>query len=154
MLVVASQSFQFVFLYLLIVSKEVELHFGRFALMLMQFVEIVDDGLRTNVLMLVQTADVCSQLGHVVRIVLVVILILVQPIEFRIASTLELVAEYVVFTLFRHSANGHLFFTLVFTIGDSSPLVVVLKTANGTIFIVFHGFSIFRLIVFQIVQYL
>ena len=94
--------------------------------MLMQFIETIDDGLRTDVLMFIQASDVCTQLGHIVGIVLVIILILIEPIEFRISTTLELMAEDVVFTLFWHATNGHLFLSLMGAVRNGSTLILVL----------------------------
>ena len=107
--------------------------------MLMQFIETVDDGLRANVFMLIQASDVCAQLRHIVGIVLIVVLILVEPIEFRISTTLELMAEDVVFTLFWHATNSHLFLSLMGTVRNGSTLVVVLNTTYGAILIVCHS---------------
>ena len=76
MLVVASQTLQLILLFICPIAKEVELQLGTLALMLMQFVEVIDDGLWTDVLMLIQTADICSQLGHIIRVVFIVVLVL------------------------------------------------------------------------------
>ena len=107
--------------------------------MLMQFIETIDDGLRAYVLMLIQASDVCTQLRHIVGIVLIIILILVEPIEFRISTTLELMTEDVVLTLFWHATNGHLFLSLMGTIRNGCTLIVVLNTTYGAILIVCHS---------------
>ena len=111
--------------------------------MLMQFVEAVDDSLWANVLMLIQATDVCTQLGHIVGIILIVVLILVEPIELRIPTTLEFMTEDVIFTLFRHATNGHLFLSLMGTIGNGCTLVVVLDARNGPILVDFVHFIVF-----------
>ncbi len=107
--------------------------------MFMQFIKTIDDGLRTDVLMFIQASDVCTQLGHIVRIVLIVVLILVEPIEFRVSATLELMTEDVVFTLFWHATNSHLFLSLMGTIRNSCTLIVVHNTTYGAILIVCHS---------------
>jgi hypothetical protein len=94
--------------------------------MLMQFIETVDDGLWTDVLMFIQASDVCTQLGHIVGIVLIVVLILIEPIEFWIPATLELMTENVVFTLLWHATNSHLFLSLMGTVRNGCTLIVVL----------------------------
>jgi hypothetical protein len=76
--------------------------------------------------MLIQASDVCAQLRHIVGIVLIVVLILVEPIEFRISATLELMAEYVVFTLLWHATNSHLFLSLMGTIRNGHTFILVL----------------------------
>ena len=111
--------------------------------MLMQFIETIDDGLRTDVFMFIQASDVCTQLRHIVRIVLIIILILVEPIEFRVSTTLELMTEDVVLTLFWHAADGHLFLSLMGTIGNGCTLVVVLDARNGPNVIYFVHFILF-----------
>ena len=107
--------------------------------MLMQLIETIDDGLRANVLMFIQASDVCTQLRHIVGIILIIILILVEPIEFRIPATLELMTENVVFTLFWHATNSHLFLSLMGTIRNGCTLIVVLNTTYGAILIVCHS---------------
>ena len=108
--------------------------------MLMQFIETIDDGFWTDVFMLIQASDVCAQLRHIVGIILIIILILVEPIEFRISATLEFMAEDVVLTLFRHPANGHLFLSLMGTVGNGCTLIIVSDTRNGSVFIDFVHF--------------
>ena len=94
--------------------------------MLMQFIETIDDGLRADVFMLIQASDVCTQLRHIVGIVLIIILILVEPIEFWISTTLELMAKNVVFTLFWHATNRHLLLSLMGTIRNGNTFILVL----------------------------
>ena len=107
--------------------------------MLMQFIETVDDSLWTDVLMFIQAANVCTQLGHIVGIVLIIVLILVEPIEFWISTTLELMAEDIVFTLFWHATNSHLFLSLMCTVRNGSTLILMLNTTYGAILIVCHS---------------
>ena len=117
--------------------------------MLMQFIETIDDGLRTDVLMFIQASDVCTQLRHIVGIILVIILILVEPIEFRISTTLELMAENVVLTLFWHATNSHLLLSLMGTIRNGCSLIFVLNTAYGSVLIVCHSCLIFSFMSFS-----
>ena len=111
--------------------------------MLMQFIETVDDGFWTDVFMLIQASDVCAQLRHIVWIVLIVVLILVEPIEFRVSTTLEFMTEDVVFTLFWHATNSHLFLSLMGTIRNGSTLILVLDTADGSDLIDLVHFIVF-----------
>ena len=56
--------------------------------------------------------------------------------------------EYLIFTHFQLSANGHLFLSLMGTIRNGSTLIVVLNTADGSYVIVFTHFILF-LFVYQ-----
>jgi hypothetical protein len=58
--------------------------------------------------------------------------------------------EDVVFTLFWHATNSHLFLSLMGTIRNGSTLIVVLDTRNGPVLIYFVHFISFLFVYSEI----
>ena len=56
----------------------------------------------------------------------------------------EFMTEDVVLTLFRHSADGHLFLSLMGTIRNGYTFIIVLNTTYGSVLFVCHNCLLFR----------